>query len=181
MVSGPSGPQFNQANMLRLLKAKEAKKLAEEAQVMANEQKQQITAPSADIVERARQATQAGTEPTPLDNPNFFARLGTNTLDAISAPGEVGAGLAFDLFSKDFSKRRRQLQDETPEKGLFDYFGSVRKAYKEKDLPLKYSLPLEIALDPLTYIPVAGAVNVGRRLLKGGAEVAKVAKVPKLQ
>ena len=61
------GPQFDDRSLIRLLKAKEEKKLAQEAKLMAEEQAKQITPPSTDVVERAAQATQPGTEPTPLD------------------------------------------------------------------------------------------------------------------
>ena len=172
MVSGPS---FNRNNLRRLLQAKKNKKLAEEAQSIADEQAKEIIPASQEVIQQAKEPTPN----TPLDNPGFFSRLGKTALDKLAAPGEVGAGIAFDLFDRDFTKRRSELQRETPEKGLFDYFGSARKAYQEKDLPLKYSLPLEIALDPLTYIPGFGALKAVTGIGKGAGKA--TTKIVKLQ
>lgn len=170
MVSGPS---FNNNNLRRLLQAKKNKKLAEEAMAIADEQSKEVIPASEEVIQQANQPTPN----TPLDNPGFFSRLGKTALDKLAAPGEVGAGIAFDLFDRDFTKRRNELQTQTPEKGLFDYFSSTRKAYKELDLPLKYSLPLEIGLDPLTYIPGFGALKAITGIGKGAKATQKIVKL----
>ena len=147
-----SGPQFDRNRILRLLKAKEDKKLAEEAQLMANEQKQTITPPSQEIIEQAKAPTP--NTPTPLDNPNILSRFGSKIMDVLETEEGVAVGTAIGMFDSDFRKRRRELQSQTKEQGLKDYFEATKQAYKEKNLPLWASLPLSLALSPSTYIPL---------------------------
>ena len=170
-----SGPQFDRNRILRLLKAKEDKKLAEEAQLMANEQKQTITPPSQEIIEQAKAPTP--NSPTPLDNPNIFARFGSKIMDVLETEEGVAVGTAIGMFDSDFRKRRRELQSQTKEQGLKDYFAATKQAYKEKNLPLWASLPLSLALSPSTYIPLGlpfKALGIGSKVAKGVQGATKV-------
>ena len=93
--------------------------------------------------------------------------------DKISWLDEVPAGMVTSMFDKDQRQRRRDLMEETPETGLMDYFNATRKSYQEKDLPLWASLPLEIAVSPLTWIPGAG---IAKSALKGTKTTSKALK-----
>ena len=169
----------NNDDLLRLVKARRDGRLAQEAQTLAETQKQEVIPPSQAVVEKAREATN-NQRTTPLDNPNLFAKFGRGLLgglEKLAVPGEVGAGLLFQAFDKQSQERRRRIQAETPEKGLFDFLSSTRKAYKEKNLPLYADLPLTILADPLTYIPVFGAAKAVGKLGKVGGTAQKVDQV----
>jgi hypothetical protein len=169
----------NNDDLLRLVKARRDGRLAQEAQTLAETQKQEVIPPSQAVVEKAREATN-NQRTTPLDNPNLFAKFGRGLLgglEKLAVPGEVGAGLLFQAFDKQSQERRRKIQAETPEKGLFDFLSSTRKAYKEKNLPLYADLPLTILADPLTYIPVFGAAKAVGKLGKVGGTAQKVDQV----
>ena len=69
------------------------------------------------------------------------------------------------------------MQNQTKETGLKDYFAATKQAYKEKDLPLWASIPLEIGLSPSTYIPLGAplrALGIGSKVAKGVQGAAKV-------
>ena len=169
----------NNDDLLRLVKAQRDGKLAQEAQTLAETQKKEVIPPSQAVIAKAREATN-NQRTTPLDNPNLFAKFGKGLLgglEKLAVPGEVGAGLLFQAFDKESRERRNKIQTETPEKGLFDFLTSTRKAYKEKNLPLYADLPLTILADPLTYIPVFGAAKALGKVGKVGSLGQKVDQV----
>ena len=169
----------NNDDLLRLVRAQRDGRLAQEAQTLAETQKKEVIPPSQAVIEKAREATN-NQRTTPLDNPNLFAKFGRGLLgglEKLAVPGEVGAGLLFQAFDKESRERRNKIQTETPEKGLFDFLSSTRKAYKEKNLPLYADLPLTILADPLTYIPVFGAAKALGKVGKVGSLGQKVDQV----
>ena len=170
MVTG--GPSNDRANLLRLAKARRNNRLADEAELLAAENVRRIEASDVVLAEEAKRATGN----TPLDNPSIWSKMGSGfgkVFDKISWLDEVPAGMVTSMFDKDQRQRRRELMEETPETGLMDYFNATRKSYQEKDLPLWASLPLEIAVSPLTWIPGAG---IAKSALTGTKTTSKVLK-----
>lgn len=153
--------------LMRLVKARRNRRLADEAMTIANQEEEQIEPADSNLV---AQASQLNTPEGPLGNPSYWSKVGSGllkTAEKLAYPGEVGAGLLFQAFDGESRKRRKEIQASTPEDDLGDFFKSSRKAYLEKDLPLKYSLPLEIVADPLTYIPFGLAAKGAKVAFKG--------------
>jgi len=153
--------------LMRLVKARRNRRLADEAMTIANQEEEKIEPADSNLV---AQASQLNTPEGPLGNPSYWSKVGAGlmkTAKKLAYPGEVGAGLAFQAFDSDSRKRRREIQDATPEDDLGDFLKSSRKAYLEKDLPLYASLPLEIVADPLTYIPFGLAAKGAKVAFKG--------------
>lgn len=166
-------------DLLRLIKARRNKRLAEEAMSIANQPQEQVEPADDNLV---AQANSLNTPDGPLGNPGFWSKLGSNSmnvLEKLAYPGEVGAGLLFQAFDGDARRRRSQIQQQTPQEGLGDFLKSSRAAYKEKDLPLAASLPLEILADPLTYVPFGLAYTGVKSAIKGGKAAPAIGKVYK--
>ena len=176
MVSplGSPNARNNQRNLERLVKARRIGKLAEEAQRLGQEPMPTVE-PQNDLAIEAAKVLASKQNPTPLDNPGFWGRLGSSAmtvLETAAIPGEVGASVVRGIFDPNQRARAKEIRDATPETGVVDFLKASRESYKEKDLPLWQTLPMEIALDPLSYLPIGAAV-------KGIKESAKKSKAKK--
>jgi len=180
----PGQASFSSGNMKRLIEARRANRLAEEARILAQEEEGRTIDPQTQIAvdaQRSLQESRGDQPPTPLDNPGFWGRLGRgtmNVLEKVNIPGEVSASFIRGAFDPSIRERAKEIREETPEEGLIDYLSASRKAYKEKDLPLWQTLPLEILGDPLTWVPIAAPLKAAKAAItaKKGAEIAKIAK-----
>lgn len=163
MVSplGSPNARNNQRNLERLVKARRIGKLAEEAQRLGQEPMPTVE-PQNDLAIEAAKSLASKQNPTPLDNPGFWGRLGSSAmtvLETAAIPGEVGASVVRGIFDPNQRARAKEIRDATPETGVVDFLKASRESYKEKDLPLWQTLPMEIALDPLSYLPIGAAVK----------------------
>ena len=163
MVSPLGSPRAssNQQNLKKLVEARRVGRLAEEAQRLGEEPMPTVQ-PNNELAVQAAKSLASKQNPTPLDNPGFWGRLGSGAmtvLETAAIPGEVGASVVRGLFDPSQRARAKEIRDATPETGVVDFLKASRDAYKEKDLPLWQTLPMEIALDPLTYIPVGLAAK----------------------
>lgn len=167
-------PSGNQENLRRLVEARRIGKLAEEAQRMGMTEPPRVD-PKNELAVQAAGSLAQKQNSTPLDNPGFWGRMGSGAmkaLETVAIPGEVGASLARGLFDPSIRRRAKEIRNATPETGVVDYLKASRNAYLEKDLPMWQTLPLEIALDPLTYLPL-GLISKG---VKAGGKMMKMNK-----
>tara|TARA_R100000808_G_scaffold22373_1_gene48654 strand:+ start:4700 stop:8860 length:4161 start_codon:yes stop_codon:yes gene_type:complete len=182
MVFPPQSSNTDEEQLKRLLKARANNALALEAQNIAKEQEAQRIQPQ-NI--QAQQATQSivNSRKTPLEpeTQGFWSKLGSGakkTLETIAIPGEISASLAVGLFDKDLRKERTRLRGLTEEEDfgakIGDFLMTSREAYKEKDLPLWATLPLEIVTDPLNLIPGAILAKPFVAAFKGTKAVTKI-------
>jgi len=180
----PGQASFSSGNMKRLIEARRANRLAEEARMLAQEEEGRTIDPQTQIAvdaQRSLQESRGDQPPTPLDNPGFWGRLGRgtmNVLEKVNIPGEVSASFIRGAFDPSIRERAKEIREETPEEGLIDYLSASRKAYKEKDLPLWQTLPLEIIADPLTWVPIAAPLKAAKAAItaKKGAKIADIAE-----